>query len=64
MVTRGDCEMRRRSAERQQRDYIEDTLKRMIREDCKDAIRLGFLSKTEAVDIARRELAAWEFETD
>jgi hypothetical protein len=39
-----------------------DTLRRMIREDCSEAVMLGFLSKSDVVDIVRREVSAWEFE--
>jgi hypothetical protein len=56
------CEMQRENSERRQRDYVTDTLRRMIREDCSEAVMLGFLSKSDVVDIVRREVSAWEFE--
>ena len=57
------CEMVRESTESRQRDYVAETLRRMIREDCSEAANLGLLSKSNVVDIVRREVSAWEFET-
>jgi thiamine pyrophosphate-dependent acetolactate synthase large subunit-like protein len=57
------CEMVRERSESRQRDYVTETLRKMIREDCIEAANLGLLTKSDVVDIVRREVAAWEFET-